>query len=86
MTPPLTDEQLKAFHADGFVVVEPFYHPTEIEPIQRGIHTIIGLVASEKHEAVVHEVRGVDTLAIDEIVKGTFLQLHGLTIFFSLYT
>lgn len=114
MTSPLTDEQLKAFHSDGFVVVESFYHPTEIEPIQRGIHTIIGLVieeeglaieqspfaadafdagfqdliahdralggrvydaikqipafmrlvASEKHEAVVRQVRGTDAPAI----------------------
>lgn len=52
MTPPLTDEQLKAFHSDGFVVVESFYHPTEIEPIQRGIHTIIGLVIEEEGLAI----------------------------------
>lgn len=52
MTPPLTDEQLKAFHADGFVVVKSFYHPTEIEPIQRGIHTIIGLVIEEEGLAI----------------------------------
>ena len=126
MTPPLTDEQLKAFHSDGFVVVESFYHPTEIEPIQRGIHTIIGLVieeeglaieqppfaadafdagfqdliahdralggrvydaikqipafmrlvASEKHEAVVRQVRGTDAPAIAAGGYGIFTSQH----------
>ena len=110
----LTNEQLAAFHADGFVVVPQFYAPNEIESIQRRIHAIVGmvieetglaierpafapgnfdtgfqeliahnrslggrvydavkqipafmrLVASEKHEAVVRQVRGTDAPAI----------------------
>jgi ectoine hydroxylase-related dioxygenase (phytanoyl-CoA dioxygenase family) len=114
MNSPLTEAQCAAFHADGLVVVEAFYDPIEIERIQRGLYTIIGLVieeeglsieqssfasesfdsgfqkliahdrtlggrvydaikqipafvrlvASEKHEAVVRQVRGTDAPAI----------------------
>ena len=114
MTSPLTEAQCATFHVDGFVVLEAFYDPTEIEPIQLGIHAIIALVikeeglsieqppfapanfdagfqeliahdralggrvydavkqipafmrlvASEKHEAVVRQVRGTDVPAI----------------------
>ena len=44
----LTTEQLEAFQRDGFVVVRGFYEAAEIEPIQRGIHAIIGLVIEEQ--------------------------------------
>lgn len=114
MNTPLTDAQLNAFQTGGFAVLPAFYEPAEIEPIQRGIHAIIGmvieaeglsieqpsfeaanfdagfqeliaddralggrvydavkqipafmrLVASEKHEAVVRQVRGTDVPAI----------------------
>lgn len=47
MTKQLTDEQLAAFTRDGFVVVPAFYDLAEIETIQRGIHSIIGLVIEE---------------------------------------
>ena len=48
MNTPLTDAQLNAFQTDGFVVLPAFYEPAEIEPIQRGIHAIIGLVIEEE--------------------------------------
>ena len=48
MSVPLTTEQLEAFQRDGFVVVRGFYEAAEIEPIQRGIHAIIGLVMEEQ--------------------------------------
>ena len=48
MSVPLTTEQLEAFKRDGFVVVRGFYEAAEIEPIQRGIHAIIGLVMEEQ--------------------------------------
>ena len=44
MSAPLTTEQLETFQRNGFVVVRGFYGADEIEPIQRGIHAIIGLV------------------------------------------
>lgn len=114
MNTPLTDAQLNSYQTDGFTVLPAFYEPTEIEPIQRGIHAIIGmvieaeglsieqpsfeaanfdagfqeliahdrtlggrvydavkqlpafmrLVASEKHEAVVRQLRGTEAPAI----------------------
>ena len=48
MSVPLTTEQLEAFQREGFVVVRGFYEAVEIEPIQRGIHAIIGLVIEEQ--------------------------------------
>ena len=48
MNTPLTDAQLNAFQTDGFAVLPAFYEPAEIEPIQRGIHAIIGLVIEEE--------------------------------------
>ena len=46
MSAPLTTEQLETFQRNGFAVVRGFYGADEIEPIQRGIHAIIGLVKS----------------------------------------
>ena len=48
MSAPLTTEQMEMFQRDGFVVVRGFYEAAEIEPIQRGIHAIIGLVMEEQ--------------------------------------
>ena len=47
MIKQLTVEQLAAFTRDGFVVVPAFYEPTEVELVQSGIHTLIGLVIEE---------------------------------------
>jgi hypothetical protein len=45
----ITAEAVERFHADGFLLLPGFYDvPTEIEPIQRGIHDIIGLVAAQR--------------------------------------
>ena len=48
MSGPLTAEQCAAFHSDGFVVLPAFYQPNELEPIQRDIHAIIGLVIEQQ--------------------------------------
>ena len=45
----LSTEQVVQFHRDGFLVVRDFYdRPAEIEPIQRDIHAIIGILV-RKH-------------------------------------
>lgn len=44
----LSGEQREQFEADGFLLLEGFYDPRDdIEPIQRGIYEIIGLVADQ---------------------------------------
>jgi hypothetical protein len=44
-TPLLTDEQVRQFDHDGFLILKGFYDlKTEIEPIQRDIHKIIGIM------------------------------------------
>ena len=44
MSDPLTTEQLVAFEHDGFLVLPDFYDlNTEVEPVQRGIHSLIGM-------------------------------------------
>jgi hypothetical protein len=48
VTGPLTAEQVAAFERDGFVKVRGFYDVGEIEPIQRAVYDIIGLVI-ERH-------------------------------------
>lgn len=45
----LTEDQIATFHRDGFLKIPGFYDAaTEIEPIQRAIYDIIGLV-SDRH-------------------------------------
>ena len=45
ITPLLTPEQVAAFACDGFLLLPDFYDAArEIEPIQRAIHAIIGIV------------------------------------------
>ncbi len=44
MSVQLTAEQVKAFFRDGFVIAAGFYGlATEAEPVQRGIHSLIGM-------------------------------------------
>ena len=41
----LTGEQVRLFHQDGFLVIKDFYDlESEIHPIQKGIHQVIGQV------------------------------------------
>ncbi len=48
--PILSTTQVKTFHEQGFLVLPQFYGvATEIEPIQRGIHAIIGLVIRSRN-------------------------------------
>lgn len=48
-TTMLSSEQVESFHRDGFVKIPGFYdRTTEIEPIQRAIYDLIGLV-SDRH-------------------------------------
>lgn len=45
MTPTLTDQQRAAFAEQGVLVIRNFYHlDSDIVPIQRGIHQVIGEV------------------------------------------
>jgi hypothetical protein len=45
MTGILSKEQIAAFHRNGYVVIPSFYdRQTEIEPIQRAVYGIIGMV------------------------------------------
>lgn len=47
--PLLTSAQVEQYHRDGFLILRGFYDlKTEIEPIQRDIHKIIGIVI-QKH-------------------------------------
>ena len=47
--PLLTSTQVEQYHRDGFLILRGFYDlKTEIEPIQRDIHKIIGIVI-QKH-------------------------------------
>ena len=41
---PLSDEQLLAFHRDGYALLPAFYDRREIDSVLRDIHRIIGLV------------------------------------------
>lgn len=51
--PLLSAEQVAEFHRDGFLVVRGFYdRPTEIEPIQRDIHGILGILIRKYGVAV----------------------------------
>ena len=44
----LTQEQIETFNRDGFIMLPEFYHAKdEIEPIQKVIYDIIGLVADK---------------------------------------
>ncbi|NBR85970.1 MAG: phytanoyl-CoA dioxygenase [Verrucomicrobia bacterium] len=48
-SPLLTSDQVEQYHRDGFLILRGFYDlKTEIEPIQRDIHQIIGIVI-QKH-------------------------------------
>jgi hypothetical protein len=43
--PLLTDDQVASFTRDGYLLLPNFYDLTgEIEPIQRGVHAIIGII------------------------------------------
>ncbi len=45
MKPPLSAEQVKDFADTGLLVIKSFFDvPEEIEPVQRGIHSIIGIL------------------------------------------
>ena len=55
MNAPLTDEQLTAFARDGFVVLPEFYEPAEVEAVQRGVHSIIGLLI-EQHQLAINRL------------------------------
>jgi hypothetical protein len=51
----LSAEQLRAFEADGYLLVRGFYDTErEIEPIQRGIHALIGLLI-QKYRLPIHQ-------------------------------
>ena len=52
MSVPLTDEQLVAFARDGFVVLPDFYEHADVEAVQRGIHSIIGLLIEQDQLAI----------------------------------
>jgi ectoine hydroxylase-related dioxygenase (phytanoyl-CoA dioxygenase family) len=53
MSKPLTDEQAQAFHRDGLIVLRNFYDTAcEVEPIQRAIHSVIGLLIAERGLAI----------------------------------
>ena len=53
MSPPadpplLNPEQVRQFHRDGFLILPGFYDcARDIEPIQRGIHALIGIMLSK---------------------------------------
>ena len=48
--PALTHDQVQSFHDDGYLIVRDFYDvPTEVEPIQRGVHSILSLLL-DKYE------------------------------------
>lgn len=58
----LTDEQVQTFHRDGLLVLRNFYdRATEVEPIQRGIHALIGLVIAEQGLEIRQEPFSPDT-------------------------
>lgn len=43
--PRLTPKQMDEFHRDGFLILRSFYDlKREIEPIQRDIHQLIGIL------------------------------------------
>ncbi|MBC8325965.1 MAG: phytanoyl-CoA dioxygenase family protein [Verrucomicrobia subdivision 3 bacterium] len=54
MSAPLTDEQLAAFVRDGFLVLPNFYERGEVEAVQRGVHSIIGLLI-EQHQLAIEQ-------------------------------
>ena len=44
----LSEDQHDAFHRDGFLILKGFYDvERDIEPIRRGVHSIIGFVAEQ---------------------------------------
>lgn len=54
-SPLLTADQVEQFHRDGFLILRDFYDlKTEIEPIQRDIHHIIGIVIRKHGLPIVH--------------------------------
>ena len=53
--PILTPDQVGQFHRDGFLILRGFYDlSTEIEPIQRAIHKIIGIVIQKNALPIEH--------------------------------
>ena len=54
MNAPLTPDQLAAFQRDGFVVLPSFYKPAEVEAVQHGVHSIIGLLI-EQHQLAIEQ-------------------------------
>ena len=55
MSTPLTTEQLATFARDGFVVLSNFYERAEVEAVQRGVHSIIGLLI-EQHQLAIEQI------------------------------
>lgn len=54
-SPLLTSDQVEQYHRDGFLILRGFYDlKTEIEPIQRDIHHIIGIVIRKHGLAIEH--------------------------------
>ena len=54
MSAPLSDEQLAVFARDGFLVLPNFYERAEVEAVQRGVHSIIGLLI-EQHQLAIEQ-------------------------------
>jgi len=55
MSDLLTTEQLAAFEHDGFLVLPEFYDlTTEVEPVQRGIHSLIGFLIEQHDLGIEH--------------------------------
>jgi len=53
--PLLTPEQVEQYHRDGFLILRGFYDlKNEIEPIQRDIHKIIGIVIQKSGLPIEH--------------------------------
>lgn len=53
--PLLTPDQVEQFHRDGFLILRGFYDlHAEIEPIQRAIHKIIGIVIQKNGLPIEH--------------------------------
>ena len=60
--PILTADQEAAFHRDGMLIVRGFYNlTTEIEPIQRAVYDILGLVIEKHGLAIVRPAFHPDT-------------------------
>jgi hypothetical protein len=51
----LTDDQARDFHRDGVIVLPGFYDlAPEVEPVQRGVHAVIGLVIEQQGLSIEH--------------------------------